>query len=103
MDGEDTEAVFLQELACAESHFKSGYVGLNYFLRKWKSQTLAPDFQARNRILQKLLEKGKVETFDAPDGNKALRTKPAPAATSPVTDAPPGEGPSGAAGSVGQP
>jgi len=103
MDGEDTEAVFLQELAYAESHFKNGYVGLNYFLRKWRSGRLASDFQARNRILQKLLDKGKVETFNAPDGHKALRTTPAPAATSRVTGASPGEGPSGAAGSVGQP
>lgn len=103
VDGGDAEAAFLQELAYAESRFTDGYVGLNYFLRKWKSPRLAPDFQARNRILQKMLDKGKVETFDAPDGNKALRTKPAPAATSPDTSAPLGEGPSGAAGSVGQP
>ena len=75
VDGGDAEAVFLQELRYAESRFKNGYVGLNYFLRKWKSQRLAPDFQARNRILQKLLEKGKVETFGAQDGNKGLRTK----------------------------
>lgn len=77
--GENTEAVFLEELARAEERFRSGYVGANYFLKSWKSPRLAPDFQARNRILQKLLEKGKVETFDAPDGNKGLRTKAAPA------------------------
>jgi len=72
---DDTEAIFLEELARAESRFKDGYVGANYFLKRWKSPTLELDFQARNRILQKLLEKGKVETFDAPDGKKGLRTK----------------------------
>lgn len=77
--GRDAEAVFLQELARAESTFKNGYVGANYFLKKWKSPRLEPDFQARNRILQKLLERGKVETFDAPDGKKGLRSKPVPA------------------------
>ena len=76
--GEDTEAVFLDELARAENHFRNGYVGANYFLRNWKSPRLAPDFQARNRILQKLLEKGKVETFDTSDGKKGLRTKAVP-------------------------
>ena len=80
VDGGDAEAVFMQELAHAESRFKDGYVGVNYFLRKWKSPKLALDFQARNRILQKLLDKGKVETFNAPDGSKGLRTKLVPAA-----------------------
>jgi len=90
VDKGDAESVFLEELARAESYFKSGYVGLNYFLRNWKCPRLAPDFQARNRILQKLVEREKVEVYDAPDGNKALRTKSGPAATSPVTGAPPG-------------
>jgi len=89
---EDAETVFLEELAYAESRFKNGYVGINYFLRKWKSRRLAEDFQARNRILQKVLEKGKVETFAAPDGKKALRTKPASGAGCPVSHASPGEG-----------
>jgi len=75
--GKDAEAAFLDELAHAESHFKDGYVGVNYFLKKWKSRILSEDFQVRNRILQKLLEKGKIETFDAPDGKKALRAKAA--------------------------
>jgi len=83
-DGADAETVFLQELANAENRFKSGYVGVNHFLRTWKSRELEQDFQARNRILQKLLEKGKVEVFDAPDGNKALRTKPKPATSGPT-------------------
>jgi len=82
VDGEDAEAVFLQELAYAESRFKSGYVGLNYFLRKWKSHKLARDFQARNRILQKLLNKGKVERFDAPMA--AWRFAPGPCRRPPV-------------------
>ena len=44
-------------------------------VRKWKSRIFTPDFQARNRILQKLLGKGTVESYDAPDGNKALRIR----------------------------
>jgi len=69
----DTEAVFLEELAKAESHFKEGYVGVNYFLKNWKSSTLKEDFQARNRILTKLVDKGEIELYSASDGNKALR------------------------------
>ncbi len=74
---EDAESAFLQELACAENRFKGGYVGVNYFLKKWKSRRLSEDFQARNRILQKLMGKGRIETFDAPDGKKALRAQSA--------------------------
>lgn len=78
VDGANAEAAFLQELARAEDCFKAGYVGTNYFLRNWKSSVLASDFQARNRILQKLLGNNKVESYDAPDGNKALRIRKAP-------------------------
>lgn len=78
VDREDAEAAFLQELARAEDCFKAAYVGTNYFLRGWKSSVLASDFQARNRILQKLLKKSKVESYNAPDGNKALRIRKAP-------------------------
>jgi len=80
-DSTGAEIVFLEELANAESSFKAGYVGVNYFLKKWKSRNLEPDFQARNRILQKLLEKDKVELFEAHDGHKALRRKPKPGAS----------------------
>jgi len=74
-EGGDTEAGFLQALASAEKSFQAGYVGANYFLRTWKSRLVPTGFQARNRILQKLLGKGKVESYDAPDGNKALRIR----------------------------
>lgn len=77
-DGEDAETVFLRELASAESRFRGGYVGANHFLKTWKSRKLTPDFQARNRILQKLVEGGKVEMYDAHDGSKALRTNKTP-------------------------
>jgi len=71
----DTEALFLEELARADRRFENGYVGANYFLKRWKSRRLTQDFQARNRILQKLVEKGKVQIYEAPDGNQALRAK----------------------------
>jgi len=98
--GSDAEAAFLEELARAEEHFENGYVGVNYFLRRWESSRLAQDFQARNRILQKLLEHGKVETFEAPDGHKGLRTKAEPAVTPPVNGVPPSNKGAGATGST---
>jgi uncharacterized LabA/DUF88 family protein len=99
---EDAETAFLQELACAESRFKGGYVGVNYFLKKWKSRRLSEGFQARNRILQKLLAKGRIETFDAPDGKKALRAKAASPAN-PVPTIPDVSSISAAQGDAGQP
>jgi uncharacterized LabA/DUF88 family protein len=99
---EDAETAFLQELACAESRFKGGYVGVNYFLKKWKSRRLSEGFQARNRILQKLLGKGRIETFDALDGKKALRAKTASPANH-VPTIPDVSSTTAAQGNTGQP
>lgn len=68
----DREA-FLDELVRAERQFSSGYVGVNYFLRNWRSMRLDPDFDARKAVLESLLAIGSVEVYEAPDGSKALR------------------------------
>jgi len=99
---EDAETAFLQELAYAESHFKGGYVGVNYFLKKWKSQRLAEDFQARNRILQKLPGKGRIEIYDAPNGEKAVRAK-ASSSANPMPTIPDAYSTNAAEGDGGQP
>ena len=65
--------IFVEELKQAEIHFKDGYVGLNYFIRSWKSPRLESSSELRSQWLDDLIEAGRVETYEAEDGSKALR------------------------------
>ncbi len=71
----DGREVLLRELRKAEVKLRNGYVGFNYFITRWEAHDLDSDPHARRRVLDALLEAGEVEVYDAPDGNKALRTK----------------------------
>lgn len=64
---------FLEELENAERKFNGGYVGLGYFLSKWKSAVLTQLPDQRREILDQLLAEGKVEVYTAPDGKDAIR------------------------------
>jgi uncharacterized LabA/DUF88 family protein len=70
---EPLSAQFLNQLRAAEEQFKGGYVGVNFFVTRWK----APGFDAqpaeRRRVFDRLSKSGDVEIYDAKDGNKALR------------------------------
>lgn len=72
-DRDDPADILLEELRFAERQFAGGYVGLNYFVRRWKSPRLseAPDW--RSRLLDELIADGDVEVYTAEDGNKAVR------------------------------
>jgi len=69
----DPPAAMLEELALAERKFAAGYVGVNYFLRNWRSNQLDPTPEVRQHLLDALVDEGLVEVYDAPDGNKAMR------------------------------
>ena len=75
VSGGDGPSLFLSELRRAERKFQGGYVGLNYFLRRWESPSLDSSPEFRGRILSQLEETGRVEIYEAPDGSKALRSK----------------------------
>lgn len=64
---------FLNELENAERKFAGGYVGLGYFLSKWKSDVLTGLPDQRREILDNLLEEGLVEVYPAVDGKDAIR------------------------------
>jgi uncharacterized LabA/DUF88 family protein len=68
------DSQFLNELRNAEAKFSGAYVGLNYFLRKWRSSSLDPSPEVRGRILDRLVSEGKIEIYRAPDANQAVRT-----------------------------
>lgn len=64
---------FLAELQQAQNKFSGGYVGLGYFLTRWRSAHLDTTPDNRRIVLDKLLAKGFVETYNAPDGALAIR------------------------------
>ncbi|HQM12735.1 MAG TPA: hypothetical protein PK140_25265, partial [Polyangiaceae bacterium] len=76
-EGESVEGLdqsrFLEEIRRAEEKFMGGYVGANYFVTRWASDGLGETAELRRRMLDVLVEEGKVEIYDAPDGNKAIR------------------------------
>ncbi|MEI6790877.1 MAG: NYN domain-containing protein [Myxococcaceae bacterium] len=71
--GDEAMDAFLAELEQAQSKFSGGYVGLGYFLTRWRSTHLDTTPDVRRRVLDKLLAEGFVETYNAPDGALAIR------------------------------
>jgi uncharacterized LabA/DUF88 family protein len=70
---DDGALAFLVELEAAQLVFSKVHVGINYFLSKWESTTLKETPIIRRRILSRLVKEGKVELYDAPNGDKAMR------------------------------
>ena len=65
--------IFLEELERAEERFSDGYVGVNFFVTRWRSDRLLDDPAARRRILDQLVEDGLVEIFETEDGSRGIR------------------------------
>ncbi len=65
--------VFLEELSRAQQTFYSGYVGMNYFIKRWQSDQFVDQPDRRRYLLDMLADQERVEVYDAPDGNKAIR------------------------------
>jgi uncharacterized LabA/DUF88 family protein len=73
---EDAEALgaFLEEVGRAEKQFEGGYVGVNFFVTKWRSDRLDPSVSVRQRLLNRLVEDGYIEIYETDTGEKAMRT-----------------------------
>jgi uncharacterized LabA/DUF88 family protein len=65
--------VFLEELERAEERFADGYVGVNFFVTRWRSDRLVDDPNTRRRILDQLVDDGLVEIFETDDGSRGVR------------------------------
>jgi len=65
--------VFLEELERAEERFADGYVGVNFFVTRWRSDRLVDDPNVRRRILDQLVDDGLVEIFETEDGSRGVR------------------------------
>ena len=72
----EESALFVDEVRRAEETFQEGYVGLNYFLTRWKSERMPIAPEERRRILDAAVDDEIVEIYEAPDGAKALRAPP---------------------------
>lgn len=68
--------VFEGELKIAEDRFSGGYVGLGYFVTKWRSPALDSSTEVRRRLLDALVDDGRIEIYDADDGAQAIRLLP---------------------------
>ena len=66
---------FIEEVRRAEEKFQGGYVGANYFVTRWSSEVLEGSPESRRRLLDALVDDGRVEVYDAPDGKKAIRLR----------------------------
>jgi hypothetical protein len=82
--GDPAMDAFLAELQQAQNKFSGGYVGLGYFLTRWRSAHLDTTPDHRRMVLDKLLAKGFVETYNAPDGALAIRVSDRFLAASPA-------------------
>lgn len=71
--GDQAMDAFIAELQQAQNKFSGGYVGLGYFLTRWRSPFLDSTPEVRRKVLDKLLAEGFVETYNAPDGALAIR------------------------------
>lgn len=70
---EDDRTTFIEEVRRAEEKFQGGYVGANYFVTRWASDVLEESPDSRRRLLDALVDDGRVEVYEAPDGKKAIR------------------------------
>jgi len=71
---EHVDEEVLRELRRAEIHFTAGggFVGAHYFIHRWKGHSIPESPDGRRQILQRLIQRGLVETYSV-DGKTALR------------------------------
>lgn len=78
-----SEEVFLTELRRAQEYHQNGggYVGVKYFLTRWKGTGFDMPESEKQHIFDQLLRDGRVELYDVEDGRKGLRIVEAPSTT----------------------
>lgn len=69
---ESLEDRFVRELERAIESFAPGYVGVNYFVTRWRGDNFDLSPPERRRVLDILVASGRVEIYEV-NGNKALR------------------------------
>ncbi len=67
------EAFTLDEIRKAQAAMHNGYVGVHFFVTRWRSVTLPEIPDLRRRTLDRLVADGKAEIYLADDGTQAVR------------------------------
>ncbi len=67
------EAFAIDEIRKAQAAMKDGYVGVHFFVTRWRSVTLPEIPDLRRRTLDRLVEDGRIEIYLADDGTQAVR------------------------------
>ncbi len=73
MSPEEIDEIFVRELRTAMDRFSGGYVGLSYFINRWRGEGFPQDADFRRASLDRLQERGEVDVYEAHDGNMAIR------------------------------
>lgn len=76
------EAFTIDEIRKAQAAMKDGYVGVHFFVTRWRSVTLPEIPELRRRTLDRLVEDGRAEVYLADDGTQAVRLNGTAAAES---------------------
>jgi hypothetical protein len=65
---------FIEQLQAAEQALQHGFVGVHYFLTRWRAPGFDAPLAAKRRVLDELVEEGVVERYEV-EGVKAIRLK----------------------------
>lgn len=68
-------AACLEEIRRAQAAMPGGYVGVHFFVTRWRSEKLAEIPDLRRRIVDRLVEQQKIEIYLTDDGIQAVRLK----------------------------
>jgi uncharacterized LabA/DUF88 family protein len=74
-DVEAMESACMEEIKRASSAMPGGYVGVHFFVTRWRSEKLAEIADLRRRLLDRLVEQAKIEIYLTAEGIQALRLR----------------------------
>ena len=72
---EEFDNALFVELERAEQHFRGGYVGANFLMTRWTGEASDVPFDGRRESVERLIESGRIERYEADDGPWALRVR----------------------------
>ncbi len=65
----------LEEIKRAQAAMPGGYVGVHFFVTRWRSEKLAEIPDLRRRIIDRLVEQQRIEIYLTDDGIQAVKLK----------------------------
>lgn len=75
VESPEAATICLEEIKRAQTALPGGYIGVHFFVTRWRSEKLNETPDIRRRLLDRLVEGGKIEIYLTEDGIQALRLK----------------------------